>query len=170
MFVLKFSASNSGSWLKHNVKSIAAQNSGVQIADRKCWSFTETKLAEYCVKQILRRRFSDDFSDGGGGDSQVHRDEFEAQISFQRGDGALDGASSPTQSVLVAGVDHCFEHFGADFAGPHFCFDGISQRLDSFSADAANIDGGEAWREFQLARQIDFVADDDSFFSIELGQ
>ena len=42
--------------------------------------FANAKLAEDRVEQILRRSFSDDFTDGVDGDAQFHRGEFEREV------------------------------------------------------------------------------------------
>ena len=67
-------------------------------------------------------------------------------------------------------ADGHLQHLGLDFARPDERFDGVLQRFNPLPARAANIHDGGGRRQFQLHRQIHFVADENPFFSGKLGK
>src|SRR5438552_1742448 len=91
------------------------------------------KLAEDHVEKIFRGRLADDFADGIDGDTEIQGGEFERRAGAQRRDRAQRGVAAAVERVLMARVDHGFQHLGLDFTRPGEVLYRVFERLDSLA-------------------------------------
>src|SRR5438445_8982938 len=109
---------------KHKPKrrraSLAAALHKVPERDRQFTPHTpllpNTKLAENHIQQIFGGGLADDFPDGIDGDAKIHGGEFKRHPATQRFDSAEHRNAAPLKRVLMARVDHDFQHLGFDLA------------------------------------------------------
>ena len=148
------------------IEIIRGQPVSVNWVDGKSALFSNAKLAENGVEQILGGGFADHFSDGVDGDAQVHGDELEICRSAQGGEALLEANARAAQGVLMAGVDHHGQHVRADFTAPHGGADGVLESLNAASIQGTGFDDLMPG-QLKLMRLINFVGDKNTFFAAE---
>jgi len=102
--------------------------------------FSDAELAKDHVEEVFGGGFADDFADGVDGDAEVEGDEFEGLIGAEGVECADGGGAGAVEGVLVAGVDHDFEHLGFDFARPDEGFDGVFEGVEALTGQAREFD------------------------------
>src|SRR5260221_6271127 len=135
---------------------------------------SDAELAEDHVQEVFGGGFADDFAHGVDGDSQVQGDELQGCAGSKGFNGAKRCLAGAVQGVLMAGVDHHFEHFGSNFSRPCQVSDGVLEGFDSLTGKAGDanecgMESGECGG-CRVNRQVSLVKDEDALLRGKLGE